>query len=1378
MVRRPATMLTLTLLLTVPAPAHDLPRPTEAGGKALDELIRSCVDAGGLKPGKDPANGSPSLAVADPDALRRVARARRDAWNAELRDTLVARCGVAGGARLAPLSVLLQAAGEAAGDERALAFACYFGGATSRELSRPAEAKALYGEARERFARLGDRAWEATCRFKLGVIAEEQRDHRRALEEYEHALKLRRQALGGDHPEVARVLHNQAIIHSLLGDPTRARIELEQALKIYRNAPGPHREDIAFCLANMAEAEYARGRYAEALRNGQEALRLWRESRGPEDLHVAQCLNNIGTIDAALGKPEDALRAHRESLAIRRKQLGERHPDVADSLDNIAAVYQTQGDLRSALENRKQALAIRTEAFGGRHPDVADSLNNLGSLYSEAGDHTAAREHFSRALAIRRAEYGDEHPLVAASYNNLAAAEFYLGRPRDSLENFERALTIKRALYRGKGPHPDLALALNNAGFLHDQLGDPTKALGMYREALTIRRAALGPEHPDVAHSLHNIGALLERLGELTEALACCEQSLAIWTKRYGERHADVANSLNTIASIHSHAGRYETALRTHQRALAVRRAVYGDRHEVVANSYINLGATYHEIGEDVIALENHRKALAILRSVKGERDTEVGRCHNNIGAALAALGDRSRAREEYGKALAIWSSILGETHPQVAYAHGNIAGLLDDAGDHDAAIAEERKVLAIRRAAFGDRHPDVARAHYNLGGYLSHKRSYDLAIREYAAALEVWLGLYGEHHPLVAACLNNLGGAHADRGDAAVALRYIDRGLDASREDPRTPLPAVGKWSAGLFVPSMGVINPLQLRANLMRTRLKSDSPLADVRDCLRVYEVAAEALERYRERVLQSDPSKLRIGESNAELCALTVGMAARLAERGASAEGLRAAFAAAERGQARVFLEGLARSRATVLGRVDPRLTTDESAIRSDLRAIEARLALEQVKPVDRRDRAVAERLLADRKACQDRLTSLIARMEREFPQYAAMRYPRACTVEQARACLADDEVALHYVPGSEASYLLVLDKRPSPGAVGIAIHKLAPAGEIAELVAAFIRPKVLEDTSAALELGTELYRVLLAPASDAIAGKHLIVVPGGALGGLPFELLAEPSREGRRFLAERHRIRYAPSLTALHFVGLWEAQRARPEKSFWALGDPAYGTMDRRIATEKGSPGDSGHLVGRLRGGTRDGSFARLEGTAAEVRRLSGIMGGTEGDALLGPAATEAAVKGLSASGALARYQYIHFACHGVLGLADGAPPGLVLAQTGDQRGEDGLLLFDEVTDLRLNSDLVVLSACQTGLGAKYRAEGISSLGRAFLYAGCRGVVCSLWEVDDTATSDLMAEFYSGLKHGMPAPEALRGARLRMITAGAPPSHWAAFVLIGN
>jgi len=291
---------------------------------------------------------------------------------------------------------------------------------------------------------------------------------------------------------------------------------------------------------------------------------------------------------------------------------------------------------------------------------------------------------------------------------------------------------------------------------------------------------------------------------------------------------------------------------------------------------------------------------------------------------------------------------------------------------------------------------------------------------------------------------------------------------------------------------------------------------------------------------------------------------------------------------------------------------------------------------------------------------------------------------------------------------------------------------------------------------------------------------VVVPDGPLCYLPFQLLV-----GRddRYLAETHRVRYAPSLTTLHLTRKWAEDRARrgelPDRPLYAVGDPDYGPPPARPELV-----DTVALLARLEGRTRGEAFAPLEHSGREVAAVADLLGKADCRVLLGDKATEAMVKADSASGELARYRYVHFACHGVLGRGPGQPPGLALGLSGADGKDDGAggvndgpLRADEVLNLRLNADLVVLSACRSGRGRLYAGEGVEGLARAFLYAGTRGVVSSLWSVDDAATAGLMAGMYGRLKGGA-AADALREAQLAMIREGRPPFHWAPFVLVGE
>jgi len=300
---------------------------------------------------------------------------------------------------------------------------------------------------------------------------------------------------------------------------------------------------------------------------------------------------------------------------------------------------------------------------------------------------------------------------------------------------------------------------------------------------------------------------------------------------------------------------------------------------------------------------------------------------------------------------------------------------------------------------------------------------------------------------------------------------------------------------------------------------------------------------------------------------------------------------------------------------------------------------------------------------------------------------------------------------------------------------------------------------------------------------------VIVPSGVLSRFPFHLLVEPGGNplAGPFLIQRHRVRYAPSFSVLHLNREWDRTRPRPSQPFWGVGDPIYQADDPRASVGP-APAESGRKP-RAPDDTRDDPrsdslsperLPRLEWSGAEVRELARLVGAAPDWVLTGQGATEENVKEASRSGRLAKAGLLHFAVHGSLAPSRASQPCLVLSVfgRGDRSTEDGLLGLEEVTQLRLNADLVILSACETSLGTIYGGEGVLSLARAFLHAGSRGVLCSLWTVDDRSTSDLMIECYKGLKAGRTAADALRGAQLEMIARGAAPRVWAPFILIGE
>jgi len=270
-------------------------------------------------------------------------------------------------------------------------------------------------------------------------------------------------------------------------------------------------------------------------------------------------------------------------------------------------------------------------------------------------------------------------------------------------------------------------------------------------------------------------------------------------------------------------------------------------------------------------------------------------------------------------------------------------------------------------------------------------------------------------------------------------------------------------------------------------------------------------------------------------------------------------------------------------------------------------------------------------------------------------------------------------------------------------------------------------------------------------------------------LPFEVLLtertvtnnKGTFQGLPFLVRKYPLSYIQSSAVLNTVLSYRegtAGRKQSTKSLIAFGDPVYGMKDNL-------PGE----------GT--GKYSRLEYSGKEVERIASFFRRDSAEIYLGDQATEENVK---LNERLCKAGYLHFATHGFIDEAKPDLSALVLSQ-GNGSGEDGLLQANEIFNLKLNAGLVVLSACQTGLGKLIRGEGMVGLTRAFMYAGTPSVLVSLWSVSDNSTALLMGEFYKNLiRNKLSKTDALRKAQLALMSDQqfAHPFYWAPFVLIGD
>ncbi len=499
---------------------------------------------------------------------------------------------------------------------------------------------------------------------------------------------------------------------------------------------------------------------------------------------------------------------------------------------------------------------------------------------------------------------------------------------------------------------------------------------------------------------------------------------------------------------------------------------------------------------------------------------------------------------------------------------------------------------------------------------------------------------------------------------------------------------------------------------------------------------------------------------------------------------------AFLYHEKGKARTLLDLLEEAKVRVREGIDPVLLKEKEKITARISGIHRALANPEL------PKGQEQLLLATLTEQEQGWQALQVKMAVANPKYAELTSPQVAGVQQVQAILDKKTLLLEYALGEEKSFLWAITQG------GLQAYEL-PMGEmIASQIEQYLptlRAPLYgkDEADRHLELGKGLYRTLPQPATSQLQGKSkLIIVPDGDLHYLPFETLIANVRGDEKsdepsvlqtvpYLVKDYTVTYTPSASVL--VTLEKNRNANrhkevpPQAPLLAFGDPLY----------EAAPAP--HTVAlNVRGAyeERGGGFQRLTYSAKEVEKIAGVYGITlPSDAVnLEENATEKRLRELE----LTRYRILHFATHAIVGdeVKWITQPALVLSLTGVGDTYDGFLQMSEIFNLRLDADLVVLSACDTGRGKLRRGEGIVGLTRAFMYAGTPSVAASLWKVNDQSTSLFMEFFYRNLKEGQSKAEALRQAKTQLMqtrawsdTLGeeqsfAAPYFWAPFILIGS
>nr|MDJ0577773.1 CHAT domain-containing protein [Xenococcaceae cyanobacterium MO_234.B1] len=882
------------------------------------------------------------------------------------------------------------------------------------------------------------------------------------------------------------------------------------------------------------------------------------------------------------------------------------------------------------------------------------------------------------------------------------------------------------------------AITLHNIGAVYDDLGEKQQALDYYQQALPLSRGV--GDRPQEATTLNNIGKVYSALGEKQQALDYYQQALPL-RRSVGDR-AGEAITLHNIGAVYDDLGEKQQALDYYQQALPLSRGV-GDRSQE-ARILNNTGGVYSALGEKQQALDYYQQALPLRRSV-GDRAGEASTL-NNIGSVYYALGEKQQALDYFQQALPL-SQAVGD-RSQEARTLNNIGKVYDDLGEKQQALDYYQQALPLSRAV-GNRKGEATTL-TNIGKVYSDLEEKQQALDYYQQALPLFRAVGDRDGE--AATLNNIGVVYSDLGEKQQALDYYQQALPLSRAVGNRAQEAVTLYNI----------------AYLERNRGNLQAALTPIQDSLKI-------IEDLRTKVIS--PSLRQTYFSTVQgYYQFYIDLLMELHQRNPSQGYNQQAFNISERSRARVLLELLTEANANIKEGVEPQLLAQETSLQGQLDATEKqRLDIynnpnstnQQKTAIDQKHQTLLEQY-----------QKLQTEIRRKSPKYADLKYPQPLTLEQVQQQILDeDTVLLQYSLGEKQSYLWVVTKE------GMNSYQLPSQKEIEKRAKNLLKFTTQSNPKAFAQAVTPLSQVILEPAKDKLTKKRILVVADGVLQYIPFAALSVS--ENQQPLITQYEIINLPSSSSLATIRNETQARKSAPKALAILANPVFSRDDERVqngktplAQKQASDLNSLALNRSVRS-VEEGKLLPLPGTRQEAEAILKLVpedtqktSAFDFDANL-PTATNPQ---------LSQYRIVHFATHGILNTESPELSGVVLSLV-DKKGNfvNGFLRLNEIFNLNLPADLVVVSACETGLGKEIKGEGLVGLTRGFMYAGSPRVLVSLWKVDDEATAEMMTRFYKLMLEKKLSPaEALREAQLEMQlqTEWKSPYYWAAFVLQGE
>jgi CHAT domain-containing protein/Tfp pilus assembly protein PilF len=964
--------------------------------------------------------------------------------------------------------------------------------------------------------------------------------------------------------------------------------------------------------------------------------------------------------------------------------------------------------------------------------DYANLLNNLGLVYYDVGDYEKAEPLLISALKIKKKKLGNKHLEYANTMNNLALLYLEVGKYDAAEPLLLSALKINEKNLGKK--HPNYANSVNSLAMLYHNKGLCSKAEQLYLEALEIRKEILSEDSKEYALSLNNLGTFYYSQGKYVETEKYLLNALDILKKNFGEKHSDYIKLSNNLASFYNEQNKFAEAEATYLKSLSIIKEVFGENSIDYATSLNNLASNYQDQGYFEKAEFFYLKSKEIRKKILGENHPDYLNSLNNLATLYLKQSRYNEADTLYLKALEIRKATVGENHPDYANFLNNLACFYIEMSKYKEAELLLLKSLEIRKSTLGENHPDYALALANIGGLYLKLKKYSEAESSLLKSLEIREHILGKNHPEYISNLYELADCYESVDKDDKSSLYFEQAIRLNQKRMLNDVYGLSeKKLVGYLKSNINFLNgALSFLNNYTNehpeiNKACFENELLFKNLSLRNLELIKRLIQKSNNEVLKEKFSNFLFNKIEIEKQELLT-----LEKRNKNLDSLIAVTEVLEQNLLKISSSFInyQEKMAVSFDDIKRKLKKDEIAIDFFRFIYDA----------------------INKKSIHNINASFVVKKAYNYPMYTALFDRDNLYFITAGSVKIEDSLEINEQYSTNRIkdfFIKPLEKELE----GISTIYLSPSGLGHQINFAAL------PVSATQTLG-EKYQV------------HILNSPAEIIDYKPTSINKKDNIE----LLLYGGIDYNKSNSV--------ASKETAEKDTSSFKEIAELAKRSGIA-----------------------SFGYLNGTNKEVEQIKvkGIQNGFATSIIKERDATEESIKKLD--GKTSPY-ILHLATHGFffpdpkedaaadMFLQQGKSKvyktsdnpmmrsGFLMAGANNFWGkvninsniEDGILTASEISNLDLSAcQLVVLSACETGLGEINGSEGVFGLQRAFKMAGVKNIIMSLWKVPDIQTAELFDIFYSECFSGKTIHQAFQTAQSKM-KAKYSPYYWAGFVLL--